>query len=227
MLVELVITTCRRLDYFVQTMDSLYNNLLDLRMLNRISVFDDNSSADDFAEMQWLYPGVEYHRTDRPGLARSLYLVQRHVRSEFLVYWQDDFLLAEKKSFIPRCIEIIHRHKQVGSVLLTQNLGDRRTDEFGEYTLKQYHSSIGSSLDDKVGFDRKLGQPKWPGYSHNPGVHQMCVLDKVGYHREVPNFEWDYAQRYYWAEYRVAHLADRHVQHIGKNSAFRLNGTPR
>ena len=57
----LSITTCKRLDLFQQTINSLLNHCLDISLVDYWYCVDDNSSMEDRIKMKKLYPWIEFY----------------------------------------------------------------------------------------------------------------------------------------------------------------------
>lgn len=221
----MTITSCRRLDYFIRSMDSFFENMLDWRMLNRITCCDDNSSHSDRDIMIKRYPDIEFIWSDKIGHPYSIKKLFGRLTSEFVLHWEDDFILITKGDLITKCLAVFADY-DVSSIILTHNHGERRTSLFGEYFLKMYDERVAKACPRECGFNRELGQPMNPGFSLNPGLHRTSALKSIEW-PVCKNHEYMFAKLYHDANYRVAYFGEWYVKHIGDISSFCLNGTER
>jgi len=209
-------------------MHSVYRNLSELHMLNRMVIHDDHSDEQDVQEMRDEFPGMELKQATERGLPNAMRNVISGARSKHLLYWQDDFVLDRADKFIERCRWIMSKHPDVKLVLLDFVVGEEHQDDLSrQYYLRRYDLETAKRYDDVQGFRRDLGMPRWPGFSLNPGLHDVAALQSLDY-QVRPRHEWNFAKQYYEAGFRVAYLSEKNVRHIGASqSAFDLNETPR
>lgn len=226
-LVEMTITSCRRLACFIRTMDSFYENMADAHFLCRITCIDDHSSIEDRTEMQKKYPKIEFIWAKQKGHPYALRELFSRLKSEFVLHWEDDFILLFKHDYIARCMAIINRHENVSSVILTPNDGERHTDEYGDYIIKMYDPRVAKACPTtKCGFNRIFGQPKNPGFSLNPGLHKVAAIQSILW-PTCDHHESNFGFQYQAAGHRVAYLDKFYIEHIGKTSSYILNNTKR
>ena len=211
--IEMIVTTCKRLHLFFQAMDSVFENVTDVGLLNRITCCDDNSSEEDRRAMKERYPDIEFIFRDGDK-GQHVSIRQLYAR--------------EKGPHFTRCMNIINRHPEVTSVVLRRCNGEEHEDEFGKYYIKQYDPEERKRLyeEDKIdyGFDWKNGQPIWPGWSTNSNVQLVAPLKEIPY----PDYQHEYrfAEAYHVAGYRVAYIDKWLARHIGvgdEPSAYDLN----
>lgn len=225
-LVEMTITSCKRLNYFIQSMDSFFENMLDLRMLNRITCCDDHSSDADRAYMQQKYSDIEFIWSDQKGQPYSLRKLFSRLRSTFVLHWEDDFVLAERGEWITKCIRIM-MDSDISSVILTPTHGEKRANSGGDYFVKMYEPKVAAACpNNECGYNRYYGQPMNPGFSLNPGLHRVSAIQSIEW-PDCKHHEYNFARQYHDAGNRVAYLDRFYVQHIGLHSSFNLNQTER
>ena len=59
--VMMTFTTCKRLDLFEKTMNSILNSWTDLEKVDYFFCVDDNSSQRDRSKMQTMYPFIDFY----------------------------------------------------------------------------------------------------------------------------------------------------------------------
>jgi len=224
--VEMTITSCKRLDYFIRTIDSIFQNMEDIHLLNKITCCDDNSSQQDRDVMVQKFPNIHFIWSDRPGLRYSLTKLFGQAKSEFVLHWEDDFLLKNKSKIITKCLNVL-QDKEISSVILTKNNGIKRRNGEDEYFVKMYDERVAAACpNNEVGFNRFIGQPMNPGFSLNPGMHRRAAIQSVPW-PICKHLKFNFALNYYRAGFKVAYLDKFYVEHIGEISSFDLNKTKR
>jgi protein O-GlcNAc transferase len=236
--VTLVMTTCKRLDLFRRTVESL-KGVLGSRwgqVLCHVLVIDDNSSHEDRLIMRQLYPEFEFlmKRPDQKGHAKSLNMALDKIESSFMLYVEDDweFLPQVHSDFIDQSLKILQfqsdPHEHLVQVLLNdQNGGWSRN-------LLQQHNTIHYKLHEFATVDPTHTFSYWPGFSLNPGVWDVVALKRLGinFSEEMELFERRFALDLWEKGLHVAYLPFQSAVHIGappgtNGSAYVLNGLPR
>jgi len=113
--ITLVITTCKRLNLFITTMDQMLESAgpLPNALITAVIVIDDQSTQDDQMIMLQRYPNVTFlfkpHSTSIGGHAHSMNIMFRLVATEYLIYLEDDWLLRIHDAMLmhPSWIELI------------------------------------------------------------------------------------------------------------------------
>lgn len=224
--VEMTITSCKRLDYFIRTIDSILQNMEDIYLLNKITCCDDNSSQHDRDIMVEKFPEINFIWSDQLGHPYSLIKLFGQAKSEFILHWEDDFVLKDKGKIITKCLNIL-QDKEISSVILTKNHGIRRRNGNDEYFVKMYDKRVAAACpSNAAGFNRFIGQPANPGFSLNPGMHRRSAIQSVPW-PICKQHEYNFAFNYHKAGYKVAYLDKFYVEHIGEISSFDLNKTGR
>ena len=241
--VTLSITTCKRLDLFVQTMSSFLNVCVDVDLIDRWICVDDNSSAADRAEMQRLFPFFEFvwKGPDEKGHARSMNMIRDRVRTPFLLHLEDDWHFFAERKYVEPAIEILSEAPDLGQVLFNRTYAEVLTDReipgglvaFSWEHGHRYriHEHYDPASDEYARFHRAHGfRPSnayWPHYSLRPGVLKSKVLETVGpYDETVGHFELDFARRYVRAGFRTAFFDGVFALHIGRLTRDRQRGGP-
>lgn len=225
-LIEMTITSCKRLDYFIRTIDSLLQNMEDIDLLNKITCCDDNSSQQDRDIMLDKFPNIDFIWSDQPGYQYSIIKLFGQAKSEFILHWEDDFLLRNKSKIITKCLNILN-DKEVSSVILTKNNGIKRKNDGGEYFIKMYGEHVAAACpNNAAGYNRFTGQPMNPGFSLNPGIHRRSSIQSIPWPTRKHS-RFNFALDYHRSGFKVAYLDKFYVKHIGEISSFDLNKTER
>ncbi len=118
--ITLVITTCKRLQYFNEVMQSIYPLIKDENLLAKIIVIDDNSSDADRAYMRHTYPFIEYIMKDelQRGHAASMNIMMRAVTTRYMVYLEDDWVVSSNPIIHNDDLQCISQHRNVFSAVL-------------------------------------------------------------------------------------------------------------
>jgi glycosyltransferase involved in cell wall biosynthesis len=204
-------------------MDSLYTNLSDIHLLNRITCCDDSSSDEDRETMRRDYPEIQFIYNNISGHANSLRALYQRLRSQYVIQWEDDFIVKTKGNHLTRCMNILQT-TPVDSVIMRYCNGIEKHDKYGKYYLKQYDPT--RTMTREEGFKLSLGQPNWPGWSANCSVQSTHPLQSLDY-PTTKNHEFAFSFLYYKSGFRVAHIDRDVVQHIGHISAYDLNNSSR
>ncbi len=240
--VTLTITSCRRLDLFKATVCSFLNACIDIDTVDRFICIDDNSSADDRAQMQALFPFFEFvwkSEADR-GHARSLNVLQNMVTTPWIIHLEDDWHFFARRRYISQSLEIMNSDLAFGQVLFNRNYAEILTDrhiaggiqEFLPDSLTPFvrHQYYPADSDSYRVFNAthpdRGNNVYWPHYSLRPGVVRRAALDTVGSYSESPgHFEMDYAYRYTDIGYKTAFLNGIYALHTGRLTAERFDNT--
>ena len=81
-------TTCKRLDLFKQTINSILNHWTDKDKIDYWFCVDDNSSETDRIEMKELYPWIEYYLKtyEEKGHRKSMNIIWNKLNNIFFYY---------------------------------------------------------------------------------------------------------------------------------------------
>ncbi|KAJ0411173.1 hypothetical protein ATCC90586_008889 [Pythium insidiosum] len=237
--VALVVTTCKRLSLFLQTMASLRtalgggSHVWAERFCERWIV-DDNSSPADRAAMQRAFPqfALILKTPDARGHARSLNLALQHVRARYLLYVEDDWVFRNASTFLQDALDVLQSQQDMAQVLLNEHeSGWRFALSLSSRVVRFFRHEFGLS-------DPLHKFAYWPGFSLNPAVWDLARLERAlkpanatqpswfDEHSDV--FERRFSLRVWRTGLHVGYLLGRHCEHAGTNvSAYVLNGLPR
>ena len=233
--VMLTVTTCKRLDLFTKTVNSILNMWTDVDQIDYFYCVDDNSSEEDRVAMQTQYPFFNYYMksASERGHRESMNLIWSKLNELKPTYWihlEDDWLFFKKEAYVTRAIQALETHesKQVHQVVFNRNYGLMYSDLERTGGLP-----LGPGL---ILHEKRDGIPGrncgyWPHYSLQPSVTRTKVVLELGNY-DSPNkfFERDYADRYHARGYMTAffnsiysiHIGKQHWEKDGKN-AYALN----
>jgi hypothetical protein len=236
--IMLSITTCKRLDLFKKTMNSILTMWTDIDKIDYFYCVDDNSSSEDRLIMQQQYPFFHYYmKTPKErGHRESMNLIWEKLAELKPTYWihlEDDWLYFKKGAYVTRALEVLTKYesKNIHQVVFNKNYGLAfcDLDRVGGLMLDP-----GTVLHEKR--EGLIGKncAYWPHYSLQPSMVRTQVALELGNY-DSPNkfFERDYADRYWAKSYMTAFFNSIYSIHIGKQhwekegmNAYALNEVP-
>ena len=101
--ITFVITTCKRLQFFIETMDKLIFHCQDLFLIKRWVCVDDNSSEEDREIMKKEYPFFDFimKTPEQRGHAKSLNMVLDTIKTKYVFFFEDDWRCNINFSILP------------------------------------------------------------------------------------------------------------------------------
>jgi GR25 family glycosyltransferase involved in LPS biosynthesis len=230
--VLLTMTTCKRVDLFEQTIQSILHTWKDIDQVDSWFCVDDNSSEEDRAKMKE-YSWIEYHMKgpSEKGHRKSMNLIWNKLQEVKPTYWihiEDDFVFHVERSYVTdaiRGLELLN----VEQLIYNRNYGETMND----YTLNG-HIPVTEDFclhEYKSGSFPYQNCHYWPHYSFRPGLTKVDAILKLGnFDSSNTFFEMDYANRWTNAGYKTGFFNDITCQHIGKltkdkssSNAYALN----
>lgn len=236
--ITFTITTCKRYNKFVETMDTFLNNCIDHNIIKHWICIDDNSSPEDRNKMKKKYPFLEFilKKPENKGHAKSLNLLWDEVKTPFIFQMEDDWIIYDKFSLV----EIINNFK---SYNLTQIIvghchgnGEKLQSNIN---LLKYCANINTSI---MPFDiiqyKHANNTKliesfdnfwWPGFTLHPSIIYVKKLKNDIRFSEIINnnlFEYDFSLKAYNNMHKIAYCG-YNVGHIGDVSSYDLNNEKR
>ena len=225
--VFLSFTTCKRLNLFQKTVNSILNHWLDIDQIDYWFCVDDNSSDDDRAHMCTLYPWIDYYmkRPDEIGHRESMNIIWNKMKELGPVYWihmEDDFLFHVKRNYIGDAIRGLGIDPHVRQVLFNRNYGEiinnyssgghKSIQGTNEFVLHEY----------KTGGFNYPNCHYWPHYSFRPSLIVVQTIMDLGNYDSANNFfEIDYANKWNHAGYKSAFFNQITCRHIGRLTSER------
>ncbi len=227
-LVTMSITTCRRLDLFMKTMDSFLANCLDHNLICKYICVDDNSSEGDRATMKKAYPFIDFIMKDdsEKGHAKSMQIIASKVKTPYLLHLEDDWVFFDKRDYISDMIEILEDDPQIGQVLFNENYAELPTQTIAgghpthttkrlKYIIHEHCVTATAKRNFRVKYGAKQHCNYWPHYSLRPGLTATKIYKQLNY-KDVVSFEYEFAQMYVSSGFKTAFLPGIHCKHIGR-----------
>lgn len=223
--ITFTITTCKRLDLFMKTMNSFMQCVKDKYLISRWICVDDNSSDADRKEMQRLYPFFEFYfkTPEEKGHAKSMNMIRKLVKTPFYFHMEDDFQMFYKDTYLLKCLDVLESNDKIGQVLLNINYAEtekeslllggelKRTNKFAPYYLHVQKEEC-----------RPFSCEYWPHFSLRPSLLRKEVLDIGEFDQNADHFEMEFANRYKF-NYVSAFLPGVYSLHIGRLVSERGN----
>ena len=248
--ITITTTTCKRLELFIQTVNSFINCCLDISdYVYQWIVIDDNSSEEDRNIMSSKYPFITfiYKTPEQKGHAKSMNMLLDVIKTPYIFNLEDDWRFFVKDKYLSKCLDILNEDTRYGQCLLNRSYVEeleavsRIGGGFRRYTLKgdRYYIHeylIVEAMNNCVKtLSGKTHCIYWPHYSLRVGLTRSDVYKKLGkYDENARHFEQDYAYKYYIkGRYLTTYLDSVYCTHIGRRTyerntdkvnAYDLNG---
>ena len=245
-------TTCKRLDLFKETINSILNQWTDVDRINHWYCVDDNSSPDERKQMKSTYNWIEYYMKtpEEKGHRASMNIIWHKLEKTKPDYWihmEDDFLFYHSTNYIEKGIAALNQQGQ-GSALnqqgqcsaIKQVVFNRNYAETIEnYSIRGHLSTAIPNivLHDykREGVSHYSNAHYWPHYSFRPSIIEVKSILALGnYNSSNQFFERDYANKWNKAGYKTAFFDRITHLHTGrltseinnseaKKNAYQLN----
>lgn len=231
--VTVVMTTCKRYDLFVKTVDSFIEMCTDIDIyVSDVIVIDDQSSDEDIDKMRTNYPFLTIIRKDvkNKGHAKSMNMIVDLVKTQYFMILEDDWEFVSKDKYITKCLDVLSSNEKIGQTLINLNYAEDlnigstirgSTRHFTSNNVAYYiHNFTGKNLYNYSNCHY------WPHFSFRVGVTRTKILKEIGKFNETPiHFEMEYAHRYTNAGYVTAFLDCIAAYHTGRRTYERKNPT--
>lgn len=232
----LTMTTCKRLDLFKQTINSIINTWTDLPLIDRFIIVDDNSSDDDRQVMKDLYPFSQYIMKNdaQKGHLQSMniiYDILKELEPNYWIHIEDDFLFFNNMPYVTLGIQGLSELTQfnVKQIMFNRNYSE---------TISQINMSghIPYSNDLYSLHDYKPNGQQctyWPYFSFRPSIIDVSAILNLGnFDSKYTFFENEYAKKWLTAGYKTGFFNMTTNIHIGRLcnktglNAYALNNVP-
>ena len=236
--VIITFTTCKRLDLFQQTVNSILNMWSDIHKVDYWFCVDDNSSETDREQMKTLYPWIDYYmkgsseKGHRPSM-KIIWNKLNELRPDYWIHMEDDFLFHTPGSYIDKATQMMTDARNSGynvrQILYNRNYGETIQDYKiqGHRMLRRMRHEVALHQHKHVGED--VGYKNchyWPHYSFRPSIIDVDAILTVGNY-DTPNqfFEMDYANK--WTQLGFLSGFYNHItnRHIGRLTSERNDKT--
>jgi len=235
----LTFTSCKRLDLFTETVNSILNHWTDADLIDSWFCVDDNSSKEDRAKMKKLYPWMTfYYKTPaEKGHRESMNIIWNklhEVKPKYWIHMEDDFLFHVKRPYVSESMKFLKSQTNIKQVLFNRGYAETIDDlDMQGFTPV----SPGFVLHEyKNGAFPYKNCHYWPHYSFRPSMIDVNAILEIGNY-DSPNtfFEMDYARRWVEAGYKSAFFDMICCRHTGRltteikdktvKNAYELNNT--
>ena len=221
--IMLTMTSCKRLDLFQQTVNSILKTWTDLDKVDAFFCVDDNSSETDRDMMRSQYPFFEYYMKgpSEKGHRQSMNIIWNKLREVKPVYWihlEDDWLFFKREAYVGRSVKTLetYEHLNVHQILFNRNYGEL-------YATHGWDLGGGKVLDTHTLLhvkDMKVEGRNcsyWPHYSFRPSMVRVSKILELGNY-DSPNtfFEQEYANRWTAKGFQSAFFNTISCLHTGK-----------
>lgn len=225
-MISLSITSCKRKDLFIQTINSLFSNCLDISLISEVVWSDDNTDNAEYNEMKdhinkflsYKIKKVFQHREgENKGLSHSLNFILDNISNKYCLHIEDDWTF-NKGLFITEGYYLLDRVPYAYQVLLKDRPMFQKRNTLDN--LKFYEWSKGVALDGQ--------NVEHAGFTLNPSIIKWkWIKENYGYFNSY-GVEGSFADRLYNDGHRTITTIRNYINHIGLGeSSFNLNGTPR
>ena len=228
-IVFLSMTTCKRIDLFQKTINSIFNCWNDVDKIDYWFCVDDNSSEADRDSMIEKYPFFEYYfkNENEKGHRTSMNIIWNKLNSIKPKYWihiEDDFLFFDKMDYVSESIfglEFLSEYN-VKQILFNKSYAETIEDyKITGATIKGNYCIHEHSKD---GDNTHINNKYWPHYSFRPSLVSVDAILELG-DFNTPNqfFELDYANKWNDKGYKSAFFNKITNKHIGRLTKDRNN----
>ena len=215
-------TTCKRLDLFKQTVNSILNTWLDKDRIDYWYCVDDNSSKEDREYMIRNYSWIKYYMKSEKekGHRMSMNIIWeklKELKPKYWIHMEDDFLFYKKMNYIEESIKGLEltNDNNVKQILFNRNYGETIRDyRIVGLEVKNNDIVIHNNKEGIFGYNNCH---YWPHYSFRPSLIDVETILKLGnYDSDNTFFEMDYAKRWREQGYKSGFFNYLTNQHIGK-----------
>lgn len=225
-------TTCKRLDLFRQTINSILNQWLDKDKIDYWFCVDDNSSEEERDYMKSLYPWIDYYmkNEEEKGHKQSMNIIYNKLKEQQPTYWihiEDDFLFFEKNYYIEQGIQGLEKLKgyNVKQILFNREYGEVISD----YNIVSHKQISGQSDYCLHSYEpnKKSNQVNcyyWPIYSFRPSLIDVKTILELGdFETDETFFEHTYALKWVKSGCQSAFFNKLTNIHIGRLTSERID----
>jgi glycosyltransferase involved in cell wall biosynthesis len=254
--IVVTMTSCKRLNLFYQTVNSILNtwSRKDWCQVQRWICVDDQSSDEDRQQMVDSFPFINFvwKSPEQRGHLESMRMIYKELVEEspgatYWVHLEDDFLFFDKREYLREAKYFLENdlavQNRIHQLLFSVHYAE---------TIENYQNLRGSlplpGTQDIVLHDYQPGKTfpylnnhYWPHYSFRPSMTRIAAIRQLGNFSvdsasasaSTSFFEKQYATRWVDAGFQSAFLNRITHLHIGKltdskegQNAYQLNGIP-
>jgi len=231
--IAITFTTCRRLDLFKETMNSILNNWVDVDKIDLWFCVDDNSSVADRENMKELYPFVDFYlkNDDEKGHRKSMNLIYDFLKNrpaiKYWIHMEDDFLFHREMNYVSMAKQVLDdKDKNIQQICYNVNYAERVDNYNIRGSEKLLSSSSSSSLSSCIRLHvhnaiQNVGYQNchyWHHFTFRPSMILTESIMKTG-NFDSPNtfFEMDYGKKWFGVHKHQTGFFDMITnRHIGR-----------
>lgn len=214
-------TSGRRLDLLIRTMESFLKNCQDQDLIVRWICGDDRSSGKDLIEMKDRYPFLEIYPSPEKGQMNNLIHIFSMVKTEWVIHIEDDWDFYRPGHFLRQMLDVTKDDDRIKNVVLRGWNGPKIIHNDLRYHL---HINYGSEdINAKSSFAEitKTNDCLWSSYSCNPGLQHiptiLPIILKISSDPTIGDkfFEYDVGIEYKKQGFFRANLELEYIKHTG------------
>jgi len=251
----LSITTCKRLDLFLETINSLKKYCKDFEVIDEIIHFDDSSSNEDRIQMEdcfsILFPNTKYTKhyfnensfesnKRHMEIMKIWKYVLEHEGFDYCFHIEDDWEFIDYFSIVD-AVSVLSEHNDIALIGFSWEKKIFPNDFFKPKIIGNYwewYYSNKHEINEALMFDevemKYLPEGhwtkiiNWPYFGFRPAVHDVKKLSKLDtFKNSEMSFELEFAVRFAKLYKSFLHI-NRICYHIGnEKSSYNLNESKR
>lgn len=236
--VTVTVTSCKRLNLFLQTIESFMRCLVEKHLITEFICVDDNSSDEDRKIMQERFPFIRFimkGEADR-GHVESMNMIADKVKTRHLLHIEDDWLFYNRISICdmkeildddPSVLKQVAINKNYDESSSKRSIGG--DERFTKKGLRYFVHEYCVSQDDRDAFEAKHGTGLscnyWPHFTLQPSLIDTDIFKTLRF-KKVPHFEMAFAHDYTNRGWKTAFLQESNAKHLATDrtvNAYALN----
>ena len=227
--VTITTTTCKRIDLFIRTVNSVINCILDIdKNVKEWVVIDDNSTEDDKIKMKTLFPFITFifKNEKEKGHCKSMNMILKQVKTKYIFNIEDDWEFFIEDNYLTKMINAIENNTDIKQCLININYTEDVEISSNIWGAEYLNNGIfvhkyltGVELEQKVKNCNYANNFYWPHFSLRPGIISTDTLIKIGiFNEDAKHFEMEYGYRYVQMGFKTAFLGGTYSIHIGRRT---------
>lgn len=235
--IVLTMTTCKRLDLFIRTVQSFLVCCKDIDLINHWIVIDDNSSEHDRTEMKRMFPWIEYifKNENEKGHAKSMNILKKYIQTkynpDYILHIEDDWKFVSKHNYIEHALSVLNTDSDIKQVLFNMNYAETESQLIEGGFLKITKDNKYYYLEHEYNpvTDNIKQSRYWPHFSMRPSLLKSNVYFEEEFNENSKHFEYEFALKYVSKGYKSAFFPSILCIHTGKltseigENAYTLN----
>jgi GR25 family glycosyltransferase involved in LPS biosynthesis len=217
-MITFTITTSNRLDLFIKTMNCFLKNCSDKHLIHQYICIDDNSLPEERFLMQKHFPFFNFifKTPEEKGHYFSMKMILEMVKTPFLLHFEDDRMLIDKKCYLRQMMEILTHDENLGQVCFNHNYAETLSDNIKGGILKQTENFLYYYEHEYIPGKKSNYQNcyYYPHFTLSPSLISTKIFKDFQF-ENIPSFEFNFGLKYS-QKYKTAFLPGFHVKHIGR-----------